>query len=58
MSEINHFNFFIMCSGDVAADVDHLHVKKIYLEPLVGHLYIVREDEYYHITKFLIEMKI
>jgi hypothetical protein len=24
--------------------VDHLHVKKIHLESLVGHLYIVRED--------------
>jgi hypothetical protein len=28
----------------VAADVDHLHVKRIHLEPLVGHLYIARED--------------
>jgi hypothetical protein len=44
MSEINHFKNFILCSGDVVADVYHLHVKKIYLEPLVGHLYIVRED--------------
>jgi hypothetical protein len=33
-----------MCSGDVVANVDHLYVKRIYLEPLVGHLYIVREN--------------
>jgi hypothetical protein len=33
-----------MCSGDVAVDVNHLHVKRIHLEFLVGHLYIVRED--------------
>jgi hypothetical protein len=45
MSKINHFKFFVPCSGDVAADVDHLHVKRIHLEPLVGHLYIVREDK-------------
>jgi hypothetical protein len=45
MSEIDHFKIFVMCSGDATADVDHLHVKKIHLEPLVGHLYIVREDK-------------
>jgi hypothetical protein len=43
MSEINHFKFFVLCSGDVTADVDHLYVKRIHLEFLVGHLYIVRE---------------
>jgi hypothetical protein len=31
MSEINHFNFFLLYSSDVAADVDHLHVKRIHL---------------------------
>jgi hypothetical protein len=41
MSEINYFKVFIMCSGDVAADVDHLHVKRMYL---VGFSYIVIED--------------
>jgi hypothetical protein len=35
---------FVLCSYDMTADVDHLHVKIIYLEFLVGHLYIVRED--------------
>jgi hypothetical protein len=44
MSEINHFKNFILCSGDVAADIDHSHGKRIHLEHLVGHLYIVRED--------------
>jgi hypothetical protein len=38
MSEINHFKNFIMCSDDVVADVDHLHVKRIHL---VNFSYIV-----------------
>jgi hypothetical protein len=41
MSEINHFNVFITYSNDVAADVDHLHVKRIHL---VGFSYILMED--------------
>jgi hypothetical protein len=44
MYEINRFKVFVLCSYDVAADVDHLHVKRIHLEYLVGYLYIVRED--------------
>jgi hypothetical protein len=28
MSEINHIKVFIMCTDDITADVDHLHVKK------------------------------
>jgi hypothetical protein len=44
MSEINQFKKFILYSGDVTADVDQLHIKRIHLEPFVGHLYIVRED--------------
>jgi hypothetical protein len=44
MSENNHFKLFVLCSGDVAVDVYHFHVKRIHLEPLVGHHYIVRED--------------
>jgi hypothetical protein len=28
MNEIDHFKFFIFCSGDVEADVDHLHVRE------------------------------
>ncbi len=30
MNKIDHFKVFILYSGDVAADVDHLHVKRIY----------------------------
>jgi hypothetical protein len=40
MSEINYFKVFILYSDDVTADVDHLHIKRIQLEYLVGHLYI------------------
>jgi hypothetical protein len=25
MNEINHFKIFVICSGDVVADLDHLH---------------------------------
>jgi hypothetical protein len=41
MSEINHFKVFVLCSGDVAADMDYLHVKRIHL---VGSSYIVIWD--------------
>jgi hypothetical protein len=34
MSEINHFKVFVLCSGNVTADVDHLHVKRIQLVAL------------------------
>jgi hypothetical protein len=44
MSEINHFKKIILCSDDMTADVNHLHIKRIYLEPLFDHLYIIRED--------------
>jgi hypothetical protein len=44
MCAINHFKKFVLCSCDVAADVNHLYVKRIHLEYLVDHLYIVRED--------------
>jgi hypothetical protein len=44
MSTINHFKVFITCTGDMATDVDRLHIKRIHLESLVGYLYIVRED--------------
>jgi hypothetical protein len=40
MCEINYFKVFILYSYNVTADVDHLHVKRIHLESLVGHLYI------------------
>jgi hypothetical protein len=41
MNEIDHFNILVLYSGDVAADVDYLHVKRIYL---VSFFYIVIED--------------
>jgi hypothetical protein len=39
MSEINYFKKIVLCSSDVTADVDHLHIKKIHLEYLVDHLH-------------------
>jgi hypothetical protein len=41
MSEINYFKVFIMYSDDVTADVNYLHVKKIYL---VNFSYIIIDD--------------
>jgi hypothetical protein len=41
MNEIGHFKIFVLCSGDVAGDVDHLHVKRI---PLMSFSYIVIYD--------------
>jgi hypothetical protein len=41
MNEIDYFKVFVLCSGDVTADVDYLHVKRI---NLVGFSYIVIED--------------
>jgi hypothetical protein len=46
MCEINHFKAFVLCSCDMAADLDHLHVKRIHLESLVGHPYVVRDDSF------------
>jgi hypothetical protein len=41
MNKIGHFNFFILCSGDMSTDLDHLHIKRIHL---VSFSYIVIED--------------
>jgi hypothetical protein len=38
MNEIDYFKKIVLYSGDVIVDVDHLHVKKIYL---VSFSYIV-----------------
>jgi hypothetical protein len=46
MNEIDHFKFFVLCSGDMAADMDHLHVKRIHL---VSFSYIVIEDFSYSV---------
>jgi hypothetical protein len=42
MNEIVYFKVFVFYSGDVTANVDHLHVKRIHL---VGISYIVIEDK-------------
>jgi hypothetical protein len=42
MNEFDHFKVFKLCSGDVTADVDHLHVKRIHL---VSFSYIVIENK-------------
>jgi hypothetical protein len=49
MDENNHFEIFVLCVGDVAADIDHFYVKRINLKLLVSHLYIVREDHTVHL---------
>jgi hypothetical protein len=41
MNEIDHFKFCVLYSDDMTADMDHLHVKRIYL---VNFSYIVTED--------------
>jgi hypothetical protein len=30
MNEIGHFKVFVLCSGDVTANVDHLYTKRIH----------------------------
>jgi hypothetical protein len=44
MGEINYFKKIILYSIDVTADMDNFYVKRIHLEFLVSHLYIVREN--------------
>jgi hypothetical protein len=34
MSEINYFKVFVLRSGDVAADMDHLYIKENLLRTL------------------------
>jgi hypothetical protein len=41
MNEIYYFKIFILYSGDVITDINHLHIKRIYL---VVFSYIVIED--------------
>jgi hypothetical protein len=41
MNKTDHFKLFVLCSGDMTADVDDLHVKRIHL---VSFFYIVIED--------------
>jgi hypothetical protein len=38
MNKIDHFLKNVLCCNDMVTDVDHLHVKRIYL---VGFSYIV-----------------
>jgi hypothetical protein len=49
MNDIGHFKNFVRCSGDVAADVDHLHVKRIHK---VGFSYIVIDNTHSSYIKF------
>jgi hypothetical protein len=52
MNEIDYFKVFVLCSGDVVADVDHLHVKIIHLMCLS---YIVIQDTLLpHITYYFL----
>jgi hypothetical protein len=30
MNEIDHFKVFVLYNGDMAADVDHLHINRIH----------------------------
>jgi hypothetical protein len=30
MNEVDHFKVFVLYSGDVVTDMDHLHIKRIY----------------------------
>jgi hypothetical protein len=46
MNEIDYFKVFVLCSDDVAADMDYLYVKKILL---VGFSYIVINDYFIQI---------
>jgi hypothetical protein len=41
MNDTDHFKVFVFYIGDVAVDVNHLHVKK---NSLVGFSYIAIED--------------
>jgi hypothetical protein len=45
MNDIDHLKVFILCIDDVAADVNHFYVKRIYL---VSFSYIVIEDTMLH----------
>jgi hypothetical protein len=41
VDKIDHFKIYVLCSGDVVADVYHLHVKIIHF---MDFSYIVIED--------------
>jgi hypothetical protein len=43
MNEIDDFKVFVLCSGDVAAHVDRLHIKRIHF---VDFSYIVINNIY------------
>jgi hypothetical protein len=42
MNEFDYFKVFILYSGNVAADIDHLYIKRIHL---LNFSYIVIEDK-------------
>jgi hypothetical protein len=35
MNVIDHFKFFVICCGDVAANMNYLHVKRIHLVGII-----------------------
>jgi hypothetical protein len=41
MNEIDYFKKYIFYNGDVAGDIDYLHIKRIYL---MSFSYIIIED--------------
>jgi hypothetical protein len=47
MNEIDHFKKFILYSGDMTVDVDHLYVKR----NLVNFSYIVPDDSTWYSRK-------
>jgi hypothetical protein len=51
MNEIAYFKVFVLCSGDVTPDVDHLYIKRI---NLVDFSYIVIEDQENLVSRFLL----
>jgi hypothetical protein len=46
MNEIDYFKVFVLYNDDVAADMDHLYVKRILL---IGFSYIVIDDYFIQI---------
>jgi hypothetical protein len=37
MNDINYFKVFVLYSGDMTADANYLHIKRIHLIHLVGY---------------------
>jgi hypothetical protein len=48
VNKIDHFKIYLHFSGDVSADVNHLHIIKFYL---VNFSYIIIDDKLYLVIK-------